>query len=124
MTVSEKVAYLKGLTQGLELDENDKIVKVLNAIVDTLDEVAEAMGELELDVVDISDQVDAVDEDLADLEDFIYEDNFDEDEDDELYEIKCPECEKTMVVDIEALEEGFECECGAFLELEVDEIEE
>ena len=53
MTVSEKVAYLKGLTQGLELDENDKIVKVLNAIVDTLDEVAEAMGELELDVVDI-----------------------------------------------------------------------
>ncbi len=124
MTVSEKVAYLKGLTQGLELDENDKIVKVLNAIVDTLDEVAEAMGELELDVVDISDQVDAVDEDLADLEDFIYEDDFDEDEDDELYEIKCPECEKTMVVDIEALEEGFECECGAFLELEVDEIEE
>lgn len=124
MTVSEKVAYLKGLTQGLELDENDKIVKVLNAIVDTLDEVAEAMGELELDVVDISDQVDAVDEDLADLEDFIYEDDFDEDEDDELYEIKCPECDKTMVVDIEALEEGFECECGAFLELEVDEIEE
>ena len=124
MTVSEKVAYLKGLTQGLELDENDKIVKVLNAIVDTLDEVAEAMGELELDVVDISDQVDAVDEDLADLEDFIYEDDFDEDEEDELYEIKCPECEKTMVVDIEALEEGFECECGAFLELEVDEIEE
>ncbi len=123
MTVSEKVAYLKGLTQGLELDENDKIVKVLNAIIDTLDEVAEAMGELELDVVDISDQVDAVDEDLADLEDFIYEDDFDEDDEDELYEIKCPECEKTMVVDIEALEEGIECECGAFLELEVDEIE-
>ncbi len=124
MTVSEKVAYLKGLTQGLDLDENDKVVKVLNAIIDTLDEVAEAMGELELDVVDISDQVDAVDEDLADLEDFIYEDDFDEDDEEELYEIKCPECEKTMVVDIEALEEGIECECGAFLELEVDEIEE
>ena len=86
MTVSEKVAYLKGLKQGLALDDEDKIVKVINAIIDTLDEVAEAMSELELDVVDISDQVDAVDEDLADIEDFIYDDDYEED--DELVKTK------------------------------------
>ena len=61
MTVTEKVAYLKGLASGLELDANDKTVKLLNAIIDTLDEMAEAMSELELDVVDVCDQVDAVD---------------------------------------------------------------
>ena len=78
MTVTEKVAYLKGLASGLELDANDKTVKLLNAIIDTLDEMAEAMSELELDVVDVCDQVDAVDEDLAEVEDYLFEAEEDE----------------------------------------------
>lgn len=122
MTVTEKVAYLKGLASGLALDENDKNVKVINAIIDTLDEMAEAMSELELDVVDISDQVDAVDEDLAEVEDYLFEP--DDDDDDELYEVKCPECNQTMVVSLDMLDSSIECpNCGASLHLDVEDDE-
>ena len=121
MTVTEKVAYLKGLASGLELDPNDKTAKLLNAIIDTLDEMAEAMSELELDVVDICDQVDAVDEDFAEVEDYLFEPDEDEDEDDDLYEVKCPECDHSMIVSIDMLDNTIECtNCGAELRLDVD----
>lgn len=120
MTVTEKVAYLKGLASGLNLDANDNQVKLINAIIDTLDEMAEAMSELELDVTDISDQVDAVDEDLAEVEDYLFEP--DEDEDDDLYEIKCPECGEAMVVSLDMLDNTIECtNCGATLQLSVED---
>ena len=123
MTVTEKVAHLKGLASGMELDQSDKNVKLINAIIDTLDEMAEAMSELELDVADISDQVDAVDEDLAEVEDYLFEP--DEDDDDELYEIKCPECGETMVVNLDMLDNDIECtNCGASLHLDVEEDED
>ena len=123
MTVTEKVAYLKGLASGLELDANDKTVKLLNAIIDTLDEMAEAMSELELDVVDVCDQVDAVDEDLAEVEDYLFENE--EDEDDDLYEINCPECDESMIVSIDMLDDTIECSnCGAELRLDVTEEDE
>ena len=124
MTVTEKVAYLKGLASGLELDANDKTVKLLNAIIDTLDEMAEAMSELELDVVDVCDQVDAVDEDLAEVEDYLFEAEED-DEDDDLYEINCPECDESMIVSIDMLDDTIECSnCGAELRLDVTEEDE
>jgi len=120
MTVTEKVAYLKGLASGLELDANDKTVKLLNAIIDTLDEMAEAMSELELDVVDVCDQVDAVDEDLAEVEDYLFEN--DEEDDEDLYEINCPECDESMIVSIDMLDGTIECSnCGAELRLDVTE---
>lgn len=123
MTVTEKVAYLKGLASGLSLDANDNQVKLINAIIDTLDEMAEAMSELELDVTDISDQVDAVDEDLAEVEDYLFEP--DEDEDEDLYKIKCPECGEEMVVSLDMLDNSVECtNCGATLQLSIDDDEE
>ena len=123
MTVTEKLAYLKGLASGLELDANDKTVKLLNAIIDTLDEMAEAMSELELDVVDVCDQVDAVDEDLAEVEDYLFEN--DEEDDEDLYEINCPECDESMIVSIDMLDGTIECSnCGAELRLDVTEEDE
>ena len=125
MTVTEKVAYLKGLASGLELDTNDKTVKLLNAIIDTLDEMAEAMSELELDVVDICDQVDAVDEDLSEVEDYLFDIDEDEDDEEDLYEINCPECDNSMIVSIDMLDGTIECDnCGAELRLDVTKDEE
>ena len=37
MTVTEKVSYLKGLAEGLGIDENEKNGKVIKAIIDVLD---------------------------------------------------------------------------------------
>ena len=40
MTVTEKVAYLKGLAEGMAIDENSKEGKLLKAITDVLADLA------------------------------------------------------------------------------------
>ena len=72
MTISEKVAYIKGLAENAGFDENESKDKVVKAIIDVLEDIAGAVGE-------INEQLDAVDEDLAALEDDYYEE-YDEDE--------------------------------------------
>ena len=47
MTICEKVAYIKGLAEGLELDSNDKNSKVLKAIIELLEDVALTVEDLE-----------------------------------------------------------------------------
>ena len=74
MTVTEKVAYLKGLAEGLALDENKPETKIINAMIGVLDELALSVSDLEDGLDLVSEQLDAVDEALDELEGFVYED--------------------------------------------------
>ena len=78
MTLTEKTAYIKGLVEGLELNADEKEVKVINAIIGLLDDMALTVSDLEESMNDMGNQLDEVDEDLYYLE----QDFYDEDEDD------------------------------------------
>lgn len=122
MTITEKVAYLKGLMEGLDLDKTTKEGKILSAMADILED-------LSLTVADNCDQIDAIDEDLESLEEYVYEDfDFDDDDYDDLYgdendageyEFECPNCHEVVFIDESVFDEGKEIECpncGAKLE--------
>ena len=47
MTNSEKIAYIRGLAEGLELDPSKKEVKVLNAIIEALEDMALSISDTE-----------------------------------------------------------------------------
>ena len=47
MEISEKVAYLKGLAEGLNLDTESKEGKLIVAIIDVLDDMAEKFAEID-----------------------------------------------------------------------------
>ena len=78
MKLTEKAAYIKGLLEGLELDPNDKQTKVLKALTDLVNEMADELCQLEQCYDDVCDQIDALDEDLLGVEDLIYDDEDDE----------------------------------------------
>lgn len=80
----QKVSYLKGLADGLGVEDTSKEGKLLLHIVDTLEEFADVLDETIENQMELEEYVDFIDEDLADLEDDIYgtEDDFDFDEDD------------------------------------------
>ena len=125
MTISEKVAYIKGLAEGLELDSNDKNSKVLKAIIELLEDVALTVEDLEDGCAELCEQIDAVDEDLSNLEDYVYDDEDYEDEDyedDEVYEVTCPACNDIVYLDEDMLAEGdIACpNCGTNLEFDFD----
>ena len=127
MTITEKVAYLKGLVEGLGIDESTKEGRIIKAIVDVLDDIALTVSDVEDGITEISEQVDAIDEDLEDLEKDFYGDEDDDDEDDEedfddsdCYDLVCPKCGENVCVDDELLSEGeMNCpKCGEKLEFD------
>ncbi len=133
MNISEKVAYIKGLAEGMELADS-KEAKLIKAIIDVLDDITEEIYDVEDYCEELGEQLDAVDEDLAHLEDDIYGDDCDccdcDDDcdcdcdcDDECYEVECPACNEIIYLDDEMIEEGkIECpNCGTELEFDFDE---
>ena len=123
MGVSEKVAYLKGLIEGLKIDGESDSGKVFHAIVDVLDEVALEIEDLTDEVMEVGDGLDVVSDDLADVEELLFGD--DEDEDDEqAYATTCPECGEEILFDETYLEDGaIACpNCGAKLEFDAEDI--
>ncbi len=129
MTVSERVAYLKGLAKGLELDPASKEGKLFSAVIDVLDDIAYEITDLQEVVGELGEQIDMVDEDLDSLEEIVYEDEDEDDDDDEdevegdLYEVVCPSCGDSIYLDESMIEDGeMNCPgCGEHLEFDVDE---
>ena len=120
MGISEKVAYLKGLAEGLALDTESKEGKLIAAIIDMQDEM-----------VDIEDGLDAVSDDLSEVEESLYElDDEDEEEwddeheDEECFMTTCPECEEEVYFDETVLEDGeVVCpNCGTKLEFDLSDL--
>ena len=136
MDTTESLGYLKGLIEGLDLGDNKKETKVFSAIVDVLSNIVEDIDDMTDGVEMLADQVDAVDEDLADLEEYVYDDYDDEcdcddccddeDEDEEEFEVECPLCNTQFTVDAEtALNGTVPCpNCCEMLEFEVEEAED
>ncbi len=133
MQLSEKAAYIKGLIDGLDLDPKDKQAKILRLMADLLGEMALEIKDLEQCYDDVCDQVDGISEDLAGVEDVIYDEGTDcgfnyskPDEYDNLeYEVTCPECGKTICLSEESLNQGsLKCpECGEVLVFDYSEDE-
>ena len=132
MGVSEKVAYLKGLAEGLGLDAESKEGKLFAAIIDVLDEMAEEILDLEEELADVEEGLDAVSDDLSEVEETLYEledefdDDDDEDEEDEedCFMTTCPACEEEIFFDETVLEDGeVVCpNCGEKLEFDLSDL--
>ena len=132
MEITEKVAYLKGLAEGLGLDAETKEGKIIAVIIDILDDMALEIEDLKDGQAELGEGLDAVSDDLEDVEDLLYgeddEDDGEEDEDDseDCYATTCPNCEETIYFDESILEDGeVICpNCGEKLEFELGEEEE
>lgn len=126
METSESLGYLKGLMDGLDLDENSKEAKVFNAIVDVLENLTMDIEDMTEGLEIVGEEIDAVDEDLSALEEYVYDDDCDCGCDccDEMEElaVECPSCGEEIIVDEETVMQGkFECpNCGEVLEFEFD----
>ena len=112
MTISEKVAYLKGLAEGLNLDtEKSKEGKLISVMIGILEEIGLSIEDLEENTQALGEEIDVLSDDLSDVEDVVFDEDEDEDEDDEDYdddwfEVECPTCEEPLVINDKALADG------------------
>lgn len=132
MELSNKVAYLKGLMEGLKIDDSTNEGKIIMLMSDILEEMAEAIEDIAEEVDQTVDLVDALDEDLGELEEDYYELDKDEDDecdcdfcddDEEMYECICPSCGDRIMIGENIIADGsMDCpNCGEKLEFDFDE---
>lgn len=130
MTISEKVAYLKGLAEGLNLDtEKSKEGKLISVMIGILEEVGLSIEDLEENALALGEEIDVLSDDLADVESVVFDEdeNDEEDYDDDWFEVECPTCEEPLIIDDEALAKGFiqcpNCQSKFSLDLSDDVVE-
>lgn len=128
--ISEKVAYLRGLMEGMGLDEDDNNTKLFEAVIDALDDIASQISDIEETQDELECYIEEVDEALGDVEEFVYDDDCDcdcdccDDDDDNSIEVTCPACGEDIVIDVDAIDENGQVDCpacGETLEFEIDE---
>ena len=136
MTTTEKVAYMKGLMEGMQIDESTNEGKLFKLVNEILDDLSKDVADLQDYTAELTEQVDAVDEDLNTLEEDFYDDWDDEDEcagcpgcdgveddeDEEYYDVTCPSCGEEFEVDEDTLlDGGIDCpNCNEHLEFDFD----
>ena len=102
MNLSDKMSYLKGLVDGMELDLTTKEGKVLGQLLDVLQETVLYVTDLQDQVDELTELCESLDEDLGDVEDAVFgdeeddedeadefeddDDDYDDDDDDDMYE--------------------------------------
>ena len=145
MTISEKVAYLRGLAKGLDIESDGKYGQLFEVVMDILEDVAENLAEIEDNALDLGEEIDVLSEDLEAVESIVYDEEDDDDDDDDdccccddddcccdedeyplFFEVTCPACENTITIDEDVLNLGtIQCpNCGEMLEFDLDDIEE
>ena len=135
MKLTEKMSYLQGLLDGLEVDSTTKEGKAILAMSEVLSELVIYVEDLQSQVDELTELADILDEDLGAVEEDLYgddpdcescdvncyddedyeeyEDDLDDDDDedgfsddDDLYEITCPTCGDSILITDAMLEEG------------------
>ena len=71
--ILQRVAYLKGLADGMKINEQKDEGKLLLETIDVLEELALAIEDIDYRQDLIVEDIDDIDEDLADLEEFVYD---------------------------------------------------
>lgn len=120
--IKEKVAYLRGLAEGMEIgaDAQGKLINAMiaamDAMADAIDENETAITELDECIDDIYGELDAIDACCFDEDD--YEDG------DDAFEMECPACGETVCFDLDILESEGELSCPNCHAVMVPECEE
>lgn len=128
MEILEKVAYMKGLAEGIGLDVKSKEGKLLKVMMDILDDVALELQDIRDEQGDLEEGLDAVSEDLADVEGYLFDleddEEEDEEEDEEVYQTTCPNCDEEIFFDETILEDGSVLcpNCGEELEFDLSDL--
>ncbi|MDR3085645.1 MAG: hypothetical protein LBU47_04960 [Christensenellaceae bacterium] len=112
--LTEKAAFLRGLAEGIDLKPDSPERKLLVAMLSAYEEMSQSVALLEQRLGDLEESIDEVSDDLADIEEIVYdgdeEEEDDEDEDDSAYALRdmheedfiehsCPHCGEIVFFD-------------------------
>ena len=130
MSIIKRVAYLKGMAEGLELGQHTKEEKILAVIIDILEDISADLEHVKSDVLTLDEDIERLSEEMHDLEDALLGTDEDEEGQEEpepqFFELSCPSCNNEITVDADMLHLGaISCPgCNETLEFDLEDDEE
>ena len=127
MTITEKVAYIQGVFEGLGLNERPSAeAKIISELLGVVKEMGQRLEQVSASVDGFEEELDILSSDVCALESAVYDDGDLDGEDEDFFVIPCPTCGKDLVVDDEALEAGVvDCPaCGGKFALSFEDEED
>ena len=130
--LAEKVAYLRGLAEGMNVSDETAEGKMIVKILEVLEEISENIEDLSEEIVESEERIDDLEdfadeifevlyddgeegcscghdcdcEDCEDDDEYDFLDDYDEDEDTEFYEVVCPQCSEKVYFDEDMIDDG------------------
>lgn len=104
ISLKRDLSYIQGILEGDEKHHQHVEYKAVHRLLDIVDQLVEAVEQLDRRQLELEEYVEAIDEDLNDLELLVYEDDDFDEEFDEPVHVICPECGEDVVVEEEDLE--------------------
>lgn len=101
----KKISYLQGLAEGLDVKSNSKEGRIINGIIEVLGDMANNLDNLWEVHQELETYMEAIDEDLYELEGELFEDSEDGDSLNQMVEIDCPKCHEPVCFTAEVLED-------------------
>ena len=99
-------------------------------MIGILEEIGLSIEDLVENALALGEEIDVLSDDLADVEEVVFEDEdeeYEDDFDDDWFEVECPTCEEPLIIDDEALSEGYiecpNCQSKFSLDLSDDVVE-
>ena len=117
----EKVAYLRGMLEGMKFDADSDMGKIVLKLIDIVDDLAHDLTDAEERADVMADYIDELDHDFGEVEEYVYGDDCDccddddcdcccdDDDDDDLYELECPNCGDKIYITEDMLNGSIEC---------------
>ena len=136
MEVKERASYLKGLAEGIELDNSKPEHKLIAALVESIADISEELQVIRRDLAELTEDYEMLDEEVGliwDETEDLLNDDCDSDDcghgcccgDDECenLELGCPACGELVPITEDMFSDGhFACpHCGESLEIDLGE---
>ena len=120
--ITERTAYLRGLADGLNLDKEKAENKLLLEMLSVMEDMAQQLAETNEDLDELSDYIEDMDADLAEVEEMIFEDD-DCDCGCDCDDCDCDDCDCDCDCDCEQ-ELSFDCpNCGKTVMIKASDID-
>lgn len=100
----KEIAFIQGMMEGSGQVDQRMEGKVLTRLLRVIDDLVEEVNQLKLRLSELEEYVEAVDEDLNELELLVYEDE-EEDESAGFFEMVCPKCGEDVLIDEEIFDD-------------------
>ncbi|CCQ94460.1 conserved hypothetical protein [[Clostridium] ultunense Esp] len=131
--IDKNLSYMEGLVEGLDLDPSTKEGRAIFELIQFNKKMAEEIRDLKLRLTDQEEFIEALDEDLYEVESLLFEyegdseekefmesaekniqgdrkEEQDEGDEEGFYEMECPNCDEMILIDAELMEENDQVE--------------